>query len=266
MIETGRWFPPSGRYTLRLPFSTLFEKADVPTGSAEEALQQQLENALESGEIASIEEADGWTADNIETFVDAVISDGKLITHHHSIRRQFPGKSVFQKQMILRSGIKAPPSKRYYGLREWWERGGWLCERWNVWTEGHPDSAKLHTFIEQQAVDVLTIILHDRSVCRVDIEPKADAPNWPLLRLTDERPAIPTEITLHCPRRVYTGDNGGTHASPRAHYRAEHLRQQAHGPGRSLRKEIVIAAQWINAADIDPSELGTPIRHYKLET
>jgi hypothetical protein len=67
---------------------------------------------------------------------------------------------------------------------------------------------------------------------------------------------------MYCPRRISAADHGGTHASPRMHYRAEHLRQQAHGPNRALRKEIVIEAQWINAVEEPPSE--APARCYRL--
>jgi hypothetical protein len=265
MIETGRWLPPSGRFTLRLPFETLFAKAGVEVGSSEEALRNQIANAIEAGEITSAEQIDSWEAAEIETFCDVEISDGKVFNRFHSLRRYFPGKSVFDKQMILREGIKTPPTNRYHGLLEWWDRGSWLCERWNVFTDGCSDDVKLTTFLEEKALDVLTIILHDRSVHRVEIEPKPDGKNWHLLGLSDQRPAMPTEITLQCPRRAYTGDGEGTHASPWMHYRAEHLRNQPYGPRKApMYRQIVIAAQWINAADVDPADLGTPIRHYKL--
>jgi hypothetical protein len=49
------------------------------------------------------------------------------------------------------------------------------------------------------------------------------------------------------------------------HYRAEHLRNQPYGPrSNPTYREIVIEAQWINAADVDPSELGTPNRIVRL--
>jgi hypothetical protein len=73
------------------------------------------------------------------------------------------------------------------------------------------------------------------------------------------------QITLYCPRRVSTANHGGTHASPKMHFRAEHTRQQPYGPRKSPSyREIVIEGTWINAADVDVSELGTPIKLYKL--
>jgi hypothetical protein len=73
------------------------------------------------------------------------------------------------------------------------------------------------------------------------------------------------EIVLHIPRRVYTGERGGTHASPWMHCRAEHVPQQGYGPRSApTYKEIVIEGTWIN---FDPGQAGTPIkmrRAYKL--
>ena len=48
------------------------------------------------------------------------------------------------------------------------------------------------------------------------------------------------------------------------HYRAEHTKMQPHGPGNKLRKEITVVSTWINAADVDTAELGTPIKRYNL--
>ena len=49
------------------------------------------------------------------------------------------------------------------------------------------------------------------------------------------------------------------------HFRAEHTRQQPYGPRKSPSyRQIVIEGTWINAADVDVSELGTPIKLYKL--
>ncbi len=120
--------------------------------------------------------------------------------------------------------------------------------------------------VAAQALMVLMIVLQDRTVHKIEIEPRA--PQSRIAKKLAERrgPMDPTpEITLHVPARIYTGEHGGTHASPRLHYRAEHIRQQAVGPrGLGQHKEIVIAGAWINAADVDPKDLGTPLRKYKL--
>lgn len=42
------------------------------------------------------------------------------------------------------------------------------------------------------------------------------------------------------------GPQGGTHASPKVHYRLGHVRSQRHGPGNTLRKDIWIEPVWVN--------------------
>lgn len=260
MIETGRWFPPSKPFILRLPFATLFEQAGV--GFNQEACIGQTQ-------LAAV--AQGVNPDSIETFrdlrsenyVDLHFVGGKATKVYQVIRRQFPGWSTAEKHAFIAGTFKAPPSALYANLAQWWERGSWCCERWDMLACTGLDVLK--AFAEQQATDMLTIILQDRSIDRVEIEPREDSAKFKRLRLAEQRSDNhPHETVLYCPRRVYTGEQGGTHASPKMHYRAEHVRQQPHGPNRTLRKEIVIAAQWINAADIDPAELGTPVRLYKL--
>lgn len=112
---------------------------------------------------------------------------------------------------------------------------------------------------------VLVILLHDRSVDKVEVE---GAKRHKLGIGSKKRIGVPKvrEITLYVPRRIYSeGSKGGTHASPRAHYRAEHTRMQPYGPrGSGQYREITIAAMWVNA---EPDEFtGTRIkpRSYKL--
>jgi hypothetical protein len=120
------------------------------------------------------------------------------------------------------------------------------------------------------AACVTTILLQDRRAHKIEIGPSAK----PKLRTNflKRRSDIPgveqfSELALTIPRRVYTGEHGGSHASPRMHYRAEHVRQQPYGPRSAPQyREIVIEGTWINADDVDPSERGTPItRAYRFK-
>ena len=86
------------------------------------------------------------------------------------------------------------------------------------------------------AANVVVILLQDRTANKIEIEPS----RRPKLNLKflQRRPQIPNnenarEILLTIPRRVYTktsGKAGKSHAPPRMHYRAEHVRQQPYGP------------------------------------
>jgi hypothetical protein len=137
--------------------------------------------------------------------------------------------------------------------RTWWERGGWLCDQVDYVPSDElvPDAE-----LARRALELLVVILHDRNTLKVEAQRRSRSNKLKRLGLDKQQPADLQEITLYCPRHFSTADGEGTHARPRMHYRAEHTRQQAHGPRSSLRKEIVIAAQWINAADVHPVELN----------
>jgi hypothetical protein len=108
--------------------------------------------------------------------------------------------------------------------------------------------------------DMLACLLYDRSVHRVESEPRNQPHRYKALLGSSAQQRV-QQITMYVPRRVSTADHGGTHASPKMHFRAEHLRNQPYGPRKSpMYREIVIEGKWINAADIDPSEFGTPQR------
>lgn len=62
------------------------------------------------------------------------------------------------------------------------------------------------------------------------------------------RSGVPPEWSPTRIGRRYVGRRetpGGTHASPRSHWRRGHLRQQAHGPEMGLRKTIWIEPVWV---------------------
>jgi hypothetical protein len=240
--ETGRWHLPnnSGPFTIRIALEVSFEHHDgVPEGAI----------ALHAAQMQGL--------------IDFEMNGDKVVRISHLVRRQYPGLSADQKQQILGLPIvkRKPECYRDATLIAWWEQGSWLCER------GEVIGATL-TYLAERApaiLDMLVIILQDRSVHRIDAELRELSPKWRRLGLAKDRPDLHVQdVTLYCPRRVYTGEHGGTHASPRMHYRAEHPRMQPYGEGRKLRKEMTIAAQWINGADVDAATLKAPIRHVKL--
>jgi hypothetical protein len=79
--------------------------------------------------------------------------------------------------------------------------------------------------LNQHVIDVLIVILQDRNVNRVESEPRPPSKKWKRSGFYHSAQDV-TETTLYCPRRISTADHGGTHASPRMHYRAEHTKMQ----------------------------------------
>jgi hypothetical protein len=144
----------------------------------------------------------------------------------------------------------------------WWERDGWICDQVDYASIicGSPDE-----YHARCALELLVVILHDRNTLKVEARPRLRSNHLKRFGLNKQQPEGVQEITLYCPSHFSTADGDGTHARPRMHYRAEHLRNQPYGPrSNPTYREIVIEAQWINAADVDPSELGTPNRIVRL--
>jgi hypothetical protein len=232
--ETGRWHLPNGggEYTMRISWGTGEGDNDDPRAVI---------------------------AAQAHSFLDLDMRGNKVVRITHVVRRQFPGLSPAQKQEYLGYDPELNPTVYNVASRtSWWEQGGWLCDR----TEFVGYALSECTKYAQNVLAVLIIILQDRSVHRVEVKPREPSKKWKRLGLAS--PSNAREITMYCPRRVNTGKHGGAHASPRMHYRAEHTKMQPHGPGNKLRKEITVAATWINAADVDAAELGTPIKRYNL--
>ena len=150
--------------------------------------------------------------------------------------------------------------------RIWWERD-YVCIRCQI------PQAECGREIAEMAANVVVILLQDRTANKIEIEPSRRSKLN--LKFLQRRPQIPNdenarEIFLTIPRRVYTktsGKGGKSHAPPRMHYRAEHVRQQPYGPRSAPSyREIVIAGTWINASDVSPAERGTPItRNYRFK-
>src|SRR5665213_1621272 len=167
-------------------------------------------------------------------------------------RRRFPQIALDHRQGILKEC-----AARWGNGPYWWE-GDYVCN--HVSNESADDRA-----IAPLVAKVL-ILLHDRATHKIEIEPRQPS-KLHKLGIGKKRPDVfddTSEIVLTIPRRVYTGDNGGTHASPRMHYRPEHVRQQPYGSRSHPQfREVVIEETWVN---YDPNEPGTPIRlrSYKL--
>jgi hypothetical protein len=241
--ETGRYhLPNGGKFTIRISYDAIanYVGQNWDRGKDDRAPFQSFFN------------------------YDVRGSDPPHITQ--VLRHHYPNLSVAKRQEFL--GYPFPTDNPVY-LAEtnvaWWEND-WICDR----VELRPgDDLSALISIAPTLIDVLVILLQDARTHKVEIEPCRPS-KLHKLGIGKRRPDVgdsTPEIVLHILRRIYTGEWGGTHASPRLHYRAEHIRQQAIGSrGEGRHKEIVIEGTWVNATDVDPTELGTPIkmRSYKL--
>jgi hypothetical protein len=242
--STGRYRLPSS-FTVRLLFETVVDMGKFRARNPD-----------------YVERANGLNSYFEFRFVaDKLVGIDQLMHYHR------PSKSAEYKLRMLElytdpSNIRQPELTDIGAIAAWWE-GDDVYSRLPLLPT--TDDFKLLSEISSvHARDMLACLLYDRSVRRVESEPR----NQPmrqrqLFNLNAEQSV--QKITMYVPRRVSTAANGGTHASPHMHFRAEHTRQQPYGPRKSPSyREIVIAGKWINAADIDPSELGTPGRTVTL--
>jgi hypothetical protein len=154
-------------------------------------------------------------------------------------------------------------------IQIWWEKD-YVCTRVKV----PPEECEEFPEIYEMASHVVVILLQDRTANKMEItSTKKPRLNLPFIK---RRPQIPdnenfSEIVLTIPRRVYRSTSGKgheSHRSPRMHYRAEYVRRQQIGPRSAPSyKEVVIPGTWINASDISPADLGTPItrRNYRFK-
>ena len=244
MTETGRWRLPNGggRYTIRIAYQSIRNVGSMP------------------GSLIARDELDA--PGSKEHFVDVDMDGEKVLEITEVVRRHWPGASREEKQFYLEDmgGVLRAQLTSHYNrdmVSGWWEKDSWACAR-----VSYAQREDL-SWVAAQLLDLLVIILQDRSVHVVESEPRRPSKKWKLSGLYNAEQEVP-EIAMYCPRRISVANHGGTHATPRMHYRAEHLRQQAYGPNRALRKEIVIEAQWINAVAEPPSEV--PSRCYRLKT
>jgi hypothetical protein len=254
MIETGRWQPPLGEIIVRLHRLTVmgsgvYEVDDSDWKKVMDGLQCKPRDWVGAAQEMKIENKQ-------EMLYDFQFLDGVLSRVDFVHRQQHPPCSPKEKRDAL-DRAKQGNIARFPDIRLFWEPGTWLS-----YVAEETDDA--FGAMVEPLLDVLTIILHDRSVHRVEVSPHKLSPKEQRHGLAIDRPRV-HETTLYVPQRIYTCDHGGTHASPHAHFRSEHKRNQRHGPGNSLTKEVIIDATWVNAADVPESERGTPIRAYKLK-
>lgn len=235
LIETGRWLLPNGggEYVVRLTI---------------EALRPVFGKIPESADA--------------QLFYDFEFDGNEYVDTTCVFKKRYSGCPFSERQAALEEFAKQSPVewswRTFIAAPKWWD-GEWMCFRLHS-TLGEETAAA--------ARDVLIMALQDRSVQKIEAEPRKPSKLWKLgigKKRHDDAPSDTREVTLYCPRRVSTANHGGTHASPKMHFRAEHTRQQPYGPRKSPSyREIVIEGTWINAADVDVSELGTPIKLYKL--
>ena len=228
LISTGRYrLPNNGAYTVRLACGTLYGNP-------------------------------GMNEDDWQEFDDFDFQGAECVAARATLRRRAnPNISLERRHEILKAQEAKYPNQGPY----WWE-GNFVCN------QSHVTIDKETLALMPLVAKVLIVMLHDRMTHKVEVEPSKPS-KLHKLGIGKKRPDVPddaAEIMLTIPRRAYTGDHGGTHASPRTHYRAEHVRQQPTGSrANPVYKEIVIEGGWINKGDFDPGEPLTPIRRaYKL--
>jgi hypothetical protein len=243
---TGRWHPPTGRYTIR----TSLLRPD--------AVNLKDDRPLPDGVVE-------YTPEDREPFADYHMEGETFVYASHLERCRIRVSNNVKKDLLIATtAICNEPFPFYdYSTRKvWWERGSWICDQIDYDPSIEYAPADYHA---QAALELLVVILHDRNTIKVEVQPRERSDNLRRNELDKQQPADVQTITLYCPGRVSNADGSTSHASPKMHYRAEHLRNQPYGPRSNPQyREIVIAAQWINATDIDPSELGTPNRIVKL--
>jgi hypothetical protein len=209
-----------------------------------------------------------------ESYFDFRYAGGKLIGIDHSIVRVFPTagprtSASWRLECVNlhrgRDALRQPELYRLDEIAAWWidDKKLETCFPLDM---AHYDGEILAEYTRDcdYPRNVLACILYDRTVLRVECEPRNQPQRRAFFSSTATQQRV-QQITMYVPRRISTTDHGGTHASPHMHFRAEHDRNQPYGPrsNPSYRK-ITIPGKWINATDIDPSELGTPPRTVTL--
>jgi hypothetical protein len=71
-------------------------------------------------------------------------------------------------------------------------------------------------------LDVLVIVLQDRSVHVVESEPRPPSKKWKPSGLYSPEQDV-AEVAMYCPRRISVAGHGGTHASRPVNRSAIHL-------------------------------------------
>ena len=213
MIETGRWLLPNsgGRFVVRLSIQALRDIFEKDALTVPDAINAQL---LYDFEFAG------------NDFVDTTVVFKKRYSNCPRDEKQ-RALEEFARQTSGAFSDNTDKSRAVFASApKWWE-DEWMCFR-------------LHSFMgdrnpetREAARDVLIIALQDRNVEKVEAEPRKPSKLCKLgigKRRNEDPPKDAPEITLYCPRHVSTADHGGTHASPRMHFRAEHVRKQPYGP------------------------------------
>lgn len=257
---------------------------------SEEQIDKQIKRLIETGRLPTLPEdftirlhVDS-VLDTLDLYVDGTMNEGEadhffldfhfkdhtFICATRIVRWQtryahvplYAREKLCRQSMIDRENHDRAAAYGERPLAAWFDGNAFLVRETMNSLQRH------NAYVAREAFRVLAIVLQDRTIHKVEIEPRKPLSRIARKLAARRGPQDPApEIILHVPARFYTGEHGGTHASPRLHYRAEHDRRQAVGPrGAGGHKLIVIEGMWINAEDIDPKELGTPLRKYRLTT
>jgi hypothetical protein len=114
------------------------------------------------------------------------------------------------------------------------------------------------------AIRALTVMLNTKGIGRERI---ADADICKLNKRRNAKriPTIPAHVYIHIASytnrkgaQVLVGDRGKTGRKQRFHMRSAHVKQQPYGPGKSLRKEIMVDSYLVN--EDEGGDLYNPVR------
>jgi hypothetical protein len=272
--ETGRFREPNNGdpFVVRLSYYALVGDLAVSDNADQLLAISPIIVTVSSGSIVDrdilTKQGRVPNTQNSQRFYDFSF-DGDTLTITLLTRLRRPGSLTWTTQQRQDGERLLAESLRDKAVdRIWWERD-YVCVRCQIpqaeWEECRE--------IGWMAAHAVSILLQDRRVNKIEIEPKERSK----LRLNflKRRPQIPNsenlpEVVLTIPRCVYpktSGKTGKPHGPHRMHYRSEHIRRQQIGPRSAPSyKEVVIPGTWVNASDVSPEERGTPItRNYRFK-
>jgi hypothetical protein len=148
----------------------------------------------------------------------------------------------------------------------WWEKNDWVCQRCKC--DDRPpaigeDANLAHPLIAAALRDVLVLSLMDRNTVKAD-PPRYDR-NKPMQRPGPYSPEQEVkEVVIYCAGRISNADGSTSHASPKMHRRRVHPRTIHRGTDKQ--RTMYIEAVWINAGEMDTSNLPEPPRNFVVRS
>lgn len=275
LIAEGRWHLPNegGRYTLR------FAYGDVPEafGFPDDHTKNWLGTDVVTRKFGPGNGGKGSLKDNadVEMFIDFDMEGDKLIRATDVLRRKVREKFLTygRKAEVIadpeRFGIRASGTANGYiydSSSIWWEKNDWVCQRCKY--DDRPpaigeDANLAHPLIAAALRDVLVLSLMDRNTVKAD-PPRYDR-NRPMQRPGPYSPEQEVrEVVIYCPGRISNADGSTSHASPKMHRRRGHPRTIHRGTDKQ--RTMYIEAVWINAGEMDTSNLPEPPRNFVVRS